>query len=356
MKKSQVNHKVLGNFFDYDQTELDFSEVTHNVGNHDKDYCIDIILKYFRKYGFPYYTVTEDEKHKHMKQLCKFDTSDILKEDDRIEQTMHALRLAWSYFPHSWEVQCGTSKMSPMDVFDNDNEFSKTIGKCYDWCVKHEDGKMSMNRIRQSLKIYNGISSVSNFRPTAAKYIYDTYGGDGVTWDMSCGWGGRLLGALASKRIKKYIGTEPSSKTFEGLLSLKNDFEYLYKVIELHKAGSESFVPDKNSIDLCFTSPPYFDTEKYSDEPTQSYLKYPTEDGWISGFLYDTISNCYHGLKNNGYMLMNIANTSSGKNIENATIKLSKDLGFTYERTLKLTLSSIAGKGQKYEPIFVFKK
>ena len=71
-----------------------------------------------------------------------------------------------------------------------------------------------MNRIRQSLKIYNGISSVSNFRPTAAKYIYDTYGGDGVTWDMSCGWGGRLLGALSSNSIKKYIGTEPSSKTF----------------------------------------------------------------------------------------------------------------------------------------------
>ncbi len=189
--KSQVDHKVLGNFFDYDQTELDFSEVTYNVGNHDKAYCVDVILKYFRKYGFPYYTVTEDEKHKHLKQLRKFDTNDILKEDDRIEQTMHALRLAWSYFPHSWDVQCGKSKLSPMGVFESDDEFKKTISKCYDWCVKHEEGRMSMNRIRQSLKIYNGISSVSNFRPTAAKYIYDTYGGDGVTWDMSCGWGSR---------------------------------------------------------------------------------------------------------------------------------------------------------------------
>ena len=112
--KSQVNHKVLGNFFDYEKSELDFSEVTHNVSNHDKDYCIDVILKYFRKYGFPYYTITEDEKHKHFKQLFKFETNQILKEDDRIEQTMHALRLAWSYFPHSWEVQCGNSKMSPM--------------------------------------------------------------------------------------------------------------------------------------------------------------------------------------------------------------------------------------------------
>ena len=90
--------------------------------------------------------------------------------------------------------------------------------------------------------------------------------------------------------------------------------------------------------------------------PFPNPLKYPTEDGWISGFLHDTINNCYHGLKNNGYMLMNIANTSSGKNIENATKKIAKEIGFNFENTLKLTLSSIAGKGHKYEPIFVFKK
>ena len=224
------------------------------------------------------------------------------------------------------------------------------------WQQNYGGGKFTENRFRQCLKLYEGSQGVSNFRPTAAKVVYEEYGGDGVTWDMSCGWGGRLLGALSSNRIKKYIGTEPASKTFKGLLEIKNDFKYLYKEIELHKAGSENFVPEKNSIDLCFTSPPYFDTEKYSNEPTQSYLKYPTEDGWISGFLYDTISNCYRGLKNNGYMLMNIANTSSGKNIENATMKISKDLGFEYINTLKLTLSSIAGKGHKYEPIFVFKK
>ena len=53
---------------------------------------------------------------------------------------------------------------------------------------------------------------------------------------------------------------------------------------------------------------------------------------------------------------MILASSTSGKNIENATIKISKDLGFKYEKTLKLTLSSIAGKGYKYEPIFVFKK
>ena len=35
---------------------------------------------------------------------------------------------------------------------------------------------------------------------------------------------------------------------------------------------------------------------------------------------------------------------------------ISKELGFTQEETLQLTLSSVMGAGYKYEPIFVFKK
>ena len=40
----------------------------------------------------------------------------------------------------------------------------------------------------------------------------------------------------------------------------------------LHQCGSEEFEQDRNSLDFAFTSPPYFDTEQYSNEQTQSYL------------------------------------------------------------------------------------
>ena len=69
-----------------------------------------------------------------------------------------------------------------------------------------------------------------------------------------------------------------------------------------------------------------------------------------------TIENCYYGLKNNGYMLMNIANTPKYKFIEEETVRISKELGFIQEDTLQLTLSSVMGAGYKYEPVFVFKK
>ena len=354
------NPDILTNVFGYDEKDVEFERVVNNLDDFDIDYGVDVIFDYYRRHGFPHYTIREEEKHDHMRKLQKFDIDTIL-DGDKIVQTMHGLRMAWTYFPHFWEVRCGSAKQSPMEIFYDDEKFKRTIKKCWKWCVKTYKGEnegtknvMHENRLRQSIKIYTGTQSVSNFRPTAAKLIYEKFGGDTI-WDMSCGWGGRLIGFLASSR-KRYIGTEPSSLTFEGLEKIKKDFFYLKKSVELHKLGSEEFIPDRNSLDLCFTSPPYFDTEKYSDEVTQSYIKFPTKEEWVNGFLRKTIENCYRGLKSGKYMLINIANTPKYKFIEEETQKIAKELGFVQNDTLQLTLSSVMGAGYKYEPIFVFKK
>ena len=39
---------------------------------------------------------------------------------------------------------------------------------------------------------------------------------------MSCGYGGRLLGAIAAD--VNYIGTDPCTETFEGLKQIKEDW------------------------------------------------------------------------------------------------------------------------------------
>ena len=354
-----TNTEILSEFLGYDEKDLEFEKVVNNLDKYDVEYGIEVIFDYYRRNGFPHYTIREDEKHQHMRKLQKFDVDTIFK-DNKIIQTMHGLRMAWTYFPHFWEVQCGNAKLTPMETFLDDDKFKSVIKKCWRWCITNygtDEGFRNTfheNRLRQSLKIYSGTQAVSNFRPTAAKLIYEKFGGD-VIWDMSCGWGGRLIGFLASSR-KRYIGTEPSSLTFEGLEKIKKDFNYLKKSVELHKLGSEVFQPDKESLDLCFTSPPYFDTEKYSDEETQSFKKYPTKEEWTNGFLRKTIENCYYGLKKGGYMLYNIANTPKYKFIEDETQNIAKEMGFKQEQTIELTLSSVMGAGYKYEPIFVFKK
>jgi hypothetical protein len=218
---------------------------------------------------------------------------------------------------------------------------------------------LSDSGIRKMLKIFSGVQAVSNFRPTAAACIYDMYAKDGVVWDMSGGWGGRLLGAVVGG-VKEYIATEPSTLTYNGLCDLARDFGE--DKCKLHCCGSEEFKPDKESLDLCFTSPPYFNLEKYSDEPSQSYIRYNTKQLWIDNYLKKTFENCFYGLKNNGYMLINIADVKEKHNInlESETISTAKSIGFKHVNTHQLALSNvnlrIKESKYKFEPIFVFKK
>ena len=314
---------------------------------------LEYLFNYWRNKGFPNYTKEEYDYKKELAKIINFDDSKILNGKD-LKQTMHGCGFLWTYFPHWITIRCCEDK-SIIDNWNDDEKLKSLIRKTYDYEIKHNGGRFTVNRLRQNAKVYCSKQSVSNFRPTVAKYIYNTYGNNGVIWDMSGGFGGRLLGFLASN-CKHYIATEPSTLTYEGLLKIKNDYSYVDKKVEIFKMGSEDFIPKKESLDLCFTSPPYFDTEKYSEEQSQSYIKFVTRQKWLDGFLRRTIENCYFALKENGYMIINIANVKSFQNLEQETVRLANETGFELTDTLYLTLSSIAGKGIKREPVFVFQK
>jgi DNA modification methylase len=135
--------------------------------------------------------------------------------------------------------------------------------------------------------------------------------------------------------------------------------------IELHHVGSEDFEPDKNSLDLIFSSPPYSGHEKYADEPTQSYVRFPTRREWLEGYLGATLSNCRHGLKSGGVLAINIANVPSYPMLESDFLALAKREGWRLISTLKIQMSRMLGtkvfrtgasKQYKTEPLFVFNK
>lgn len=307
---------------------------------------VDKLFHYYREKGYPDYKKSNYNKQEVLRKIREYNEDNILNGEE-LAQTMHGLGFLWTYFPHWKEIKCGGADNTLIENWNNDEKLKKLIKKTYKWQIKHGNGRWTENRIRQNSKVYLNKQTVSNFRPTVAKYIYNNYGNKGKVWDMSCGFGGRLLGFLASN-CQKYIGTEPSKKTYKGLNELRNDFDYVNKEVELYKIGSEEFFV-KEDIDLAFTSPPYFDTEKYSNEKTQSYIKYPTKDEWVNGFLKKTIDNVYQSLKVGGYFIINIS-----KEFEESVINLSNK--FTLEDRLKLVLSSISGKGKKYEPVLVFRK
>ncbi len=215
-----------------------------------------------------------------------------------------------------------------------------------------------------------GAQGVSNFRPTTAAALYHRHlpTTGGVVWDMSAGFGGRLLGPLACPRVSKYVGTDPSSLTYDGLMEMKNELLHLLNVmgypaptVELHRLGSEDFKPEAGSLDLCASSPPYSSHERYSDEESQSYIRFPTNELWLNGYMRMTLENCRLGLKPDGRLVMNLADTETYPPLTNDFLALARNTGFTLVETLQLALSKMVGTDKpsashKYEPIYVFTK
>ena len=170
---------------------------------------------------------------------------------------------------------------------------------------------------------------------------------------MSMGYGGRILGAIISDI--NYIGTDPAQKTFKGLEEIKKDFGRSERDYSLNNCGSEIFQPEENSLDFAFTSPPYFDWEKYGEEEEQSFNQFDSNESWNNGFLRKTMQNVYKGLKKDKFMALNVANIKSHKTFENDTVRMAVEEGFKHSDTFKLQLSS-QESGAKYEPVFIFQK
>ena len=332
----------------------------------DTDEAVEMLFDYYRMTGFPNYCRDRYDPMRELEGVIEFDDERVFDGYD-VGQTMHALGFLWTYFPHWVDVTYRTQSNSLMDNWNDDDKLRSLIRKTYVWQLKYGRGVFTTNRIRQNAKVYCSKQSVSNFRPTAAKALYNRFGEGGVVWDMSAGWGGRLLGFLASD-CRFYFGSEPSTRSFDGLVELASEYfdgaafrthsEAVFisesKTVRLVKTGSECWCPPRDSVDLCFTSPPYFDNEHYSEESSQSFIAYGSREEWLDGYLRQTIINCREALKETGCLILNIANTPAHDWIESETVRIAEEEGFSLVYTYQLILSSIAGKGVKREPIFVF--
>jgi len=337
---------------------------------------IDKVYEYWMKRGFPYYATDKQYRESQFKTLQSTDFKGLLTQEKVIKPNQTGLSLAWSYMPHSFGIRCGKMR-TPMEIYENEEHFKKGIRKLLTGSffgqvsvdtlmpiASNLDGEIteispaskhkSESVMRSLLRRYTGTQCVSNFRPTAAACLYSHFAHPGaMVWDMSMGYGGRILGAIISDI--NYIGTDPAELTFKGLKEIKKDFGRENRHYFLNKCGSETFVPKENTLDFAFTSPPYFNWEQYGDEAEQSFNQYSGNEEWNNGFLRTTIQNAYIGLKKGKYMGLNVANIKSHKTFEDDTVRIAVEEGFEHTDTYKLQLSS-QESGAKYEPIFIFKK
>jgi hypothetical protein len=174
-----------------------------------------------------------------------------------------------------------------------------------------------------------GYKLATTFMPTYAKSIYEYFRAECVL-DPCAGWGDRMLGAVVSKCVKKYVGFDPNyalipgykeimrrfgheEKTREAVdsvfsfaetqthVAFNNDFE-IYA--EPYEQGVLAFPP--SSFDFAFTSPPYFDYEDYA--PSN-----PKYKDWFREFYTPLFIQTCRVLKPDAFFAIHIGDTSAGQ-------------------------------------------
>lgn len=273
-------------------------------------------------------------------------------------------------FPNLSIINCGnTENNSPYEKFYDDHKLRRAIS----FCLNHKSTNtpVTPSGIKDGLEMLGG-NVATNFKTMNAKALYERYcPKDGIIYDFACGFGGRMLGALSSKNNYKYFGVEPCTETFEHLNELGKYIELATNrenIFKIYCIGSEDYKCKNDYVDFAFSSPPYFSLEKYSEEETQCYNKFPTLEEWFDGYVKPTIQNIYNMLKSNSYYAVNIADFNMGnQRVEyvDRWIEISKEVGFEYVEKISMKLETRRGNGhkdkenkkkEKQEGIFVFRK
>lgn len=177
-------------------------------------------------------------------------------------------------------------------------------------------------------------TKVANFSPIAARKVYEKYCPkfNATVLDYSCGWMARMLGCLSSPYNYKYIGIEPNSKLNERLHEFS---EWICNSIHrenntvLYSEGSEVFHEELvNTVDISFSSPPYFNLEIYCNEDSQSANENTSFQAWVNHYMIPTIQNIYKYTKVGGLHIVNLKNLAGKEPLLEYWMRACQAVGF----------------------------
>lgn len=354
--------------FDIEEVALAFAEVgilpehPKYAAPFDKERVVQAAFDYFRSIEFPYRKLPLHVCMQEINWLSQMD-------EEAMKATSVAYHVADTYHPHRYHGHA-TGKISPFEAFNSDKHLRHAIE-----LELEQDGKIGSS-LFSALMIVLGTQACANFRPGYAAHFYRRYCPPGGTvLDTSTGYGGRLVGAIASRVVGKYIGVDPNKPTYEGNLKLAQDLappdfahllcspaEDVWKHIE--ELGHFSWLHE--AADFAFTSPPYFAKERYSTDDTQSWVRYgadKTGDAWRYGFLVPMLKLQYWALKPDTHAVVNIAGVKLNNQrypLDDWTIEEAQKIGFLYLRTEHFGLNQRIGANQEEgvarEPVLIFRK
>jgi hypothetical protein len=271
-----------------------------------REHVVEQSFRYWREHGFPYYRLTGKQVRQEFARVLEHDWKRVHRNGCLVSSNV-GLRLANAYQRGMWTARV-SRYLSPMRVFKDDEMLRRAIRRAFTiWPTRYSANASSLRRM---LKTFSGAASVSNYRPTIARAVISKYspeGGDVL--DFAAGYGGRFAGALAAQR--SYIGIEPNRAQIRGFQRMKAAIRaqgFGLPSARFIEGAAETQLPKlpPQCTDLVFSSPPFFDWERYSNGKNQSFKRYPSYDEWQFKFLRPVLANSFRVLRKKGYMVINV--------------------------------------------------
>jgi hypothetical protein len=352
------NYKINYNEYVKERKDKEIRVVGHNVlecplgadfsvlSIKEQDEKINDIVYFYQSRGVNFLIERQNKWESHMNSVFDINPNNLIN-DDHISFSNLGNKFLMSHFSNFWEAKAKGGQ-SPKEVFDNKEYLSDIIRK-----IIVQGYFPSKEKILKALQRYRGNKQVSGFMPCVAKSIYHKYcEEDSRVFDFCAGYGGRLFGAMACDKVKSYTCSEVNFETYSNLHDL-------YRTLRLHREvekevsifNQDSILAMKQfadkSFDFCFTSPPYFNAEIYSDDSSQSCNRYKSYSGWFEGFLIKAVQEAMRISEKVGINIANVGGYMIADDLE----RYLKSENITY-KVDKIRMPQYGGD-YRYEPIFV---
>jgi hypothetical protein len=344
-----VNHDLI-KYFEYhgDSRGIPFipnREWKNLIKQYDKDSIKDSLAEYIISNNIPFPTkkISYDDLNRLFTKFTKTsmmghykNVQNVLEKFDYkykynqnplgVIDKSHAYNSVSNYFQQLNRMKCGSNLVdSPYDIWHDKTKLSRM--NWHFWRLGAlGNSDIDNSTFRSAFRI--GTYTATQFKPTVAKALYEKHKAHKVL-DTSCGWGDRLAGFYATSHTELYVGCDPNPEVYEtykdqcleyenmlgcdsAVLQDKGDHFIVLgtKKVIIYNLPSEDvdWSKHENTFDFYFTSPPYYETERYAanHSSTQSYIRYQTFDSWKHDFFFKVNRMVWDTLSDNAYMMINI--------------------------------------------------
>lgn len=250
-----------------------------NLSDEEFETVVKTLSEELDSNGFIYDNFDDLTLRKDWTSLCKKDVKDLTSISATCTVGMKIIK---HYMRHFYSVK-NYKNISVLSLWNKQN-----LEKALRFNRKYHSTPY-VSEIIRSLSFTNGLGKITIYRPVMAKIICNHFKVKSVL-DVCVGWGGRMLGVKSLKDIS-YTGIEPYTATYNKLCDIRTLLS-LEDVTLINKPAEIALneLPDDLKFDLALTSPPYYNLEIYSEEPTQS-LQHGSYKSWIKNFLEPVIKN-----------------------------------------------------------------